>query len=95
MNLQIILTPLAPGIEKPPCGCGMRGRTGSGGKKALDAITAHLKVKMEPLGFLLGFFCALGCVESQSGELIRAVEPIEEEPFVTTESQKVQLNLRI
>ena len=66
MNLQIILAPLAPGIEKPPRVCRMRGHIGSG-KRALDAITAHLKLK-------IFFFLALGCMESpQSGGLILAV----------------------
>lgn len=67
MNLQIIPIPLAPGIEKHPRGCRMRGRIGSG-KRAPDAITAHLKLKMEL------FFFALGCIESpQSEGLILAI----------------------
>lgn len=33
MNLLIILPPLALGIEKPPCGCRMRGHIGCGGKR--------------------------------------------------------------
>lgn len=66
MNLQIIPTPLALGIEKPSRVCRMQGS----GKKAPDAITAHLKLKMG----LFSFRFALGCIESlQSGGLILAL----------------------
>lgn len=69
MNLQIILTPLALGIEKPLCVCRMQGHIGSG-KRAPDTITAHLKLKME----LFSFRFALGCIEyPQSGGLILAL----------------------
>ncbi len=64
MNLQIKLPPLAPGIEKPLCGCMRRGHIGSG-KRAPDAITAHLKLKMELFSC---FFPASGGVESPQSE---------------------------
>lgn len=71
MNLQIILTPLALGIEKPSCVCRMQDHIGFG-KRAPDAITAHLKLKME----LFSFRFALGCIGApQSRGLILVLAP--------------------